>query len=54
MKIARKHIGWYLAACSADARVVSTWRRRLCTDDDAGRVLSGLAAFYSETMGVAA
>ena len=54
LKIARKHIGWYLAACSADARVVSTWRRRLCTDDDAGRVLSGLAAFYSETMGVAA
>ncbi|MGQ0673613.1 MAG: tRNA dihydrouridine synthase DusB [Hyphomicrobium sp.] len=48
LRNARKHIGWYLASSGAEERVVKSWRMRLCTDDDAGRVLTGLAEFYDE------
>lgn len=54
LKIARKHIGWYLAASGAGDGVIKAWRRRLCTDDDAERVLVGISAFYSETTEAAA
>ena len=47
LRNARKHIGWYLAASGADETTVRHWRRRLCQDDDAGRVLGGLGDFYS-------
>ncbi|MGE3065167.1 MAG: tRNA dihydrouridine synthase DusB [Hyphomicrobiaceae bacterium] len=46
LRQARKHIGWYLAGSGRDAAVVKAWRRRLCTEDDAGRALAGLADFY--------
>jgi nifR3 family TIM-barrel protein len=54
LRNARKHIGWYLASSGRDAETVKSWRRRLCTDDDAGRVLDGLAEFYADTQEAAA
>jgi tRNA-dihydrouridine synthase B len=54
LRNARKHIGWYLAGSGADGATVKAWRRRLCTDDDAVRVLSGLTEFYRESAEVAA
>jgi nifR3 family TIM-barrel protein len=54
LRNARKHIGWYLASSGRDADTVKSWRRRLCTDDDAGRVLRGLAEFYADTLEAAA
>lgn len=50
LKNARKHIGWYLESTGRPAAEVKAWRRLLCTDDDAGRVLSNLAAFYAEAV----
>ena len=46
LKNARKHVGWYLETSGEAAPIVKEWRRRLCTEDDAGRLLSGLADFY--------
>jgi tRNA-dihydrouridine synthase B len=48
LRNARKHIGWYLAASGRPAATVKAWRRRLCTSEDPGAVLAGLAAFYEE------
>lgn len=48
LRNARKHIGWYLETSGRAAAVVKAWRRQLCTDDDAERVLRGLAGFYDE------
>jgi hypothetical protein len=44
----------FLAGSGRDADTVKSWRRRLCTDDDAGRVLRGLAEFYADTLEAAA
>jgi tRNA-dihydrouridine synthase B len=46
LRNARKHIGWYLAASGRAPEVVQTWRRRLCTSEDAASVLGGITAFY--------
>jgi tRNA-dihydrouridine synthase B len=46
---ARKHIGWYLAASGRPLQVITAWRRMLCTEDDAGRVLAGVRAFFVES-----
>jgi tRNA-dihydrouridine synthase B len=46
LKNARKHVGWYLATSGAAAEIVKEWRRRLCTEDDAARLLAGLEEFY--------
>jgi nifR3 family TIM-barrel protein len=54
LRNARKHIGWYLASSGRDADTVKSWRRQLCTDDDAGRVLRGLSEFYADTLEAAA
>ena len=51
---ARKHIGWYLAASGVAATTVKAWRSRLCTQEDADRVLHDLARFYDEAQEVAA
>jgi nifR3 family TIM-barrel protein len=53
LRVARKHIGWYLASATgqlphSDQRVKG-WRRRLCTTDNAREVICGLAAFYAES-----
>lgn len=46
IKNARKHIGWYLTTSGAAEPAVKQWRRRLCTELDPSRVLSGLREFY--------
>lgn len=48
LRNARKHMGWYLETSGASADVVKTWRRRLCTEDNAQHALAGLAEFYAE------
>jgi len=54
LRNARKHIGWYLETIGRTAEFVKAWRRRLCTDDNAARVLSGLDEFYDDTQEAAA
>ena len=54
LRAARKHIGWYLASSGRAPDAVAAWRRRLCTSEDPGEVLSGLAAFYGEALEMAA
>jgi nifR3 family TIM-barrel protein len=48
VRVARKHIGWYLESSGlAAGESLKVWRRRLCTEDVASRVLSGLDTFYA-------
>ena len=46
LRNARKHIGWYLETSDRPEPLVKAWRRVLCQDDDADRVLSNFARFY--------
>ena len=50
VKIARKHVGWYLQAAVADGVIApetaAHWRPALMRETDAGRVLAGLAAIF--------
>jgi nifR3 family TIM-barrel protein len=48
LRLARKHVGWYLASSGRPAEAVAAWRRRLCTSENAGEVLDGLGSFYDE------
>lgn len=54
LRNARKHIGWYLETSGRAGDIVKTWRRRLCTDDNADRVLRNLSAFYEDAEEAAA
>jgi tRNA-dihydrouridine synthase B len=54
LRNARKHIGWYLESSGRAADVAKAWRRRLCTDESAPRVLDGLTRFYHEAEEAAA
>jgi nifR3 family TIM-barrel protein len=54
LRIARKHIGWYLASSGRSAETVKGWRRRLCASDEPARVVGGLNAFYAEARELAA
>jgi nifR3 family TIM-barrel protein len=54
LRNARKHIGWYLEKSGRARELVKSWRRRLCTDGSAARVLQGLAEFYDEAEEAAA
>ncbi|MBS0244230.1 MAG: tRNA dihydrouridine synthase DusB [Proteobacteria bacterium] len=54
LKNARKHVGWYLASSGAAPETVKTWRRRLCTEEDAARLVAGLHRYYDEALGAAA
>ena len=47
LRNARKHIGWYLEKSGHAADTVKAWRRRLCTEESAERVLQGLGEFYA-------
>jgi len=49
LRNARKHMGWYLETTGRDTAAVKSWRRRLCTDENAPRVLKHLSEFYDET-----
>ena len=46
LKNSRKHVGWYLARSGAEPETVKTWRRTLCTEENAPKLLAGLAEFY--------
>jgi nifR3 family TIM-barrel protein len=54
LRNARKHIGWYLEKSGRAAEVVKAWRRSLCTEESAPRVLCGLAQFYADAEEAAA
>ncbi|MEZ5818427.1 MAG: tRNA dihydrouridine synthase DusB [Hyphomicrobiaceae bacterium] len=54
LKNARKHVGWYLATSGRSPTEVKAWRRRLCTEEAAGRLIGGLSRFYAEAMEMAA
>lgn len=54
LRNARKHIGWYLERSGRSVDAVKPWRRQLCTEENPGRVLQGLSAFYDETLEAAA
>ena len=46
LRNARKHVGWYLVSSGRPEAEVKAWRQRLCTEEDADRMLAGLAEFY--------
>jgi tRNA-dihydrouridine synthase len=54
LRLARKHVGWYLASSGRPTEAVKAWRRRLCTSEDANEVLDGLGSFYDEDFRAAA
>jgi tRNA-dihydrouridine synthase B len=54
LRLARKHVGWYLASSGRPSEAVKAWRRRLCTSEDAVEVLDGLGSFYDEAQELAA
>lgn len=47
LRNARKHIGWYLETSGRPESVVKSWRRHLCTAEDASLVIAGLTDFYA-------
>jgi tRNA-dihydrouridine synthase B len=48
VRIARKHIGWYLEQSGAAVDAVKHWRRRLCTADNPLAARRGLEEFYDK------
>jgi len=54
IKNARKHIGWYLTSSGCAEADMKAWRRRLCTEWEPARVLSGLSEFYDTAEAMAA
>jgi tRNA-dihydrouridine synthase B len=48
LRIARKHIGWYLETSGHRASEIKAWRRKLCTEERAAHVLTGLDEFYND------
>ncbi|MDX2154895.1 MAG: tRNA dihydrouridine synthase DusB [Hyphomicrobiaceae bacterium] len=54
LRNARKHVSWYLETSGRPPHEVKAWRRRLCTEEDAGRLLAGLEEFYTQAMEMAA
>ena len=54
LKNARKHVGWYLASSGRPVATVKAWRRRLCTEENPGRLIGGLSRYYAEAVEMAA
>jgi tRNA-dihydrouridine synthase B len=54
LRNARKHVGWYLESSGRPIADVKRWRKILCQEEDAPRVLRGLREFYEETAEMAA
>lgn len=48
LRNARKHIGWYIERSGVHVEAARSWRRRLCTNDDARIVLADFVRFYDE------
>jgi tRNA-dihydrouridine synthase B len=53
LRNARKHIGWYLETSGRPVTTIKAWRRLLCQDDEADRVLLNFARFYDAPDSVA-
>ncbi len=54
VRIARKHLGWYLVRAGASDARLRRWRQRLLRESDPERVRAGLAAFFEEQAEAAA
>ncbi len=54
LRIARKHIGWYLQRSGRGAGTVKRWRQELCTSDDDRYVVRRLGEFYADAREMAA
>lgn len=49
LKNAKKHVGWYLETAGHTGADLKAWRARLCTEDDADRVLALLPTALAGT-----
>lgn len=54
VRIARKHLGWYVAHALRRAEDIKPWRARLCQSDDPTRVRASLGEFYDDRLEAAA
>lgn len=54
VRIARKHLGWYIEAASGATTDVKQWRARLCREEDPRQVRRHLSAFYDQGLQEAA
>ena len=43
LRNARKHVGWYLMRGAKNTHSLKHWRQRLCTEENADKLLSGLS-----------
>ncbi len=50
VRIARKHLGWYVDAAVGDAGIAKSWRMRLCRNEDSVAVKALLSQFYDEAI----
>jgi tRNA-dihydrouridine synthase len=48
LRNARKHISWYLTRNCRAPDEAKSWRRRLCTSENAREVRMGLASFFAQ------
>ena len=46
IRIARKHIAWYLGHGTRDLAEAKKWRRKLCTEEQPEKVLRGVVDFF--------
>jgi len=46
LRNARKHICWYLMRCAQDPERLKQWRQRLCTEENATKLLHGLSEYF--------
>lgn len=54
VRIARKHLGWYVEQASRRAEDIKPWRAQLCRSDDPTQVRASLGAFYDQQLEAAA
>jgi len=54
LRNARKHLGWYVEGEGLTPAAAKDWRRRLCTESDAGKLTVLIDQFFEETMEAAA
>ena len=48
LRNARKHMGWYLETSGHRPATRKAWRRKICTEEEPGRALCLLDAFYGD------
>lgn len=54
VRIARKHLGWYVEHASQRKQDIKPWRARLCQDDNPKSVKAALSTFYDVQLEAAA